>query len=96
MIGPDTSKSTQQGGDDLMPQRLRIGRRPPVASPLRAPLDGQRAPDLRVGKGGLFDLVSDARAVLLDFSGALNTAAEHAAALGMTTQTADPGQARTM
>ncbi|MET9473636.1 MULTISPECIES: hypothetical protein [unclassified Streptomyces] len=40
--------------------------------------------------------MSDARAVLLDFSGALNTAAEHAAALGMTTQTADPGQARTM
>ena len=23
MIGPDTSKSTQQGGDDLTPQRLR-------------------------------------------------------------------------
>ncbi|MGW9129772.1 hypothetical protein [Streptomyces sp. NPDC055681] len=40
--------------------------------------------------------MSDARAVLLDFSGALNTAAEHAAALGMTTHTADPGQARTM
>jgi hypothetical protein len=62
----------------------------PSPDPFAHPLTGQRAPDLRVGERGLFSLLSDARAVLLDFSGALNTAAEHAAALGMTTHTAEP------
>ena len=66
----------------------------PPADPAAHPLTGQRAPDLPADGTSLFRLLTDGRAVLLDFHGTLDHAAKSARDIGITTRTADawPGQ----
>jgi 2-polyprenyl-6-methoxyphenol hydroxylase-like FAD-dependent oxidoreductase len=66
----------------------------PPADPAAHPLTGQRAPDLPLDGTSLFHLLTDARAVLLDFHGTLDLAAKSAREIGITTRTAGawPGQ----